>query len=72
VTRALEKAFEEAAKLPPEEQDRIGSWLLSQLTDERAWEGRFRESQDALGQLADEATRRDCLGETTELDPTKL
>jgi hypothetical protein len=69
MTRALQKAFDEAAKLPPEEQDRIGDWLLAELTDERAWEQRFRESPHALGQLADEALDE---SETTELDPKKL
>jgi hypothetical protein len=69
MTRALQKAFDEAAKLPPEEQDRIGDWLLAELTDEREWERRFREFPDVLGRLAYDARDE---SETTELDPKKL
>jgi hypothetical protein len=72
MTRVLEMAFQEAAKLSPEEQDEIGSWLLSELADERAWHRRFRESQDALSELADEALGEIARSDTTDLDPTRL
>jgi hypothetical protein len=69
MTRDVQNAFDEGAKLPPEEQDRIGDWMLAELTDERAWEQRFRESPDTLRQLADEALDE---SQTTEPDPKKL
>lgn len=61
-----------AAKLPPEEQDRIGQWLLSELADEREWDERFCKSQDLLARLADEALEEVARGEVTDLDPAKL
>ena len=72
MTRVLESAFAEAAKLPPEEQDRIGQWLLSELADEREWDERFCKSQDLLARLADEALEEVARGEVTDLDPAKL
>ena len=72
MTRVLEKAFAEAAKLPPDEQDRIGQWLLSELTDDRAWDRRFADSQGTLTQLADEAVDELARVEATDLDPAKM
>jgi hypothetical protein len=37
VTDLLEKAFSEAAKLPPEEQDALANWLLEEMESERRW-----------------------------------
>jgi hypothetical protein len=72
MTRVLEKAFAEVATLPPDEQDRIGHWLLAELSDERDWDRRFLESQDGLAKLADEALEEITRGEVTDLEPTKL
>ena len=72
MTRVLESAFAEAAKLPPDEQDRIGQWLLAELADERSWDEQFRNSQDVLAKLADEALEEIARGDVAVLDPAKL
>jgi hypothetical protein len=72
VTQALEAALAELAKLPPEEQDRVGRWLLEELRDEKRWDRQFRGSQDALSRLGAEALADHAAGRTTPLDPDKL
>ena len=58
--------------LPPEEQDRIASWILGELQDEERWSQAFSNSQDALSNLADEARTEIGAGRATQLDPDKL
>ena len=68
------------ATLPPDEQDRVGRWLLDELRDEDHWARQFAASQDILSKLAAEAradlaaeARADlAAGRTTPLDPEKL
>lgn len=72
MTDLLEKAFEEAAKLPPDEQDAIASLLLAELESERRWDERFAGSQDELAQLAEQALEEDDAGRTEELIPDEL
>ena len=55
MTQLLEKAFEEASKLPALEQNALARWLIDELISERKWEKVFAESEDILDQLADEA-----------------
>ena len=55
MTDLLEKAFQEASRLPPREQDALASVLLAELESERDWQKRFADSQDALSTLADRA-----------------
>jgi hypothetical protein len=71
MTHVLENAIAEVAKLPAEEQDRIGQWILAESADERSWNEQFQTSQDILADLADEALEQDARGEATELDPRK-
>ncbi len=72
MTRALEKAFAEASQLASSEQDRIARWLLAEISDERAWDLKFADSQDLLAQLADEALADVAKGHVTNLDSSKL
>jgi hypothetical protein len=72
VTQVLEAALAELAKLSPEEQDRVGRWLLEELRDEEQWDRQFRGSQDALSKLGAEALADHAAGRTTPLDPDKL
>ena len=72
MTELLEKAFNEAAKLPAEEQDKFAQWILDELESEARWDQAFAESQDMLAQLADEALAEFRRGETEELDPDSL
>ena len=72
MTKLLQKAFDEASKLPEGEQDALGRILLEELASERRWEELFAGSHDLLGQLADEALAEHRAGRTKELDPEKL
>ena len=53
----LQKAFERAAQLPQEEQDKFARFLLAELESEQRWAELFSrpESEDLLERLADEA-----------------
>jgi len=55
MTSLLEKAFNEAAKLPQDEQDSLARLLLADLESERRWSEAFAKSQGQLAALADEA-----------------
>ena len=68
MTELLEKAFAEAAKLPPEEQEALGALLLDELASERRWTQSFANSQDELSRLVDEALAEFHQGKTRHLD----
>lgn len=72
MTQTLDAAIAQLAKLPPDEQDRIGRWLLDELRDEEQWTSQFAASQDTLAKLAAEARADHAAGRTTDLDPEKL
>jgi hypothetical protein len=72
VTRTLDAAIAKLAALPPEEQDRVGRWLLEELADEEQWTRTFEASQDALNKLAAEARADRTAGRTTDVDPDTL
>ena len=67
MTKLLEKAFAEAAKLSQEEQDAVATLLLEELASERRWNEAFAKSQDKLAALADEALAEFDRGETKPL-----
>lgn len=64
MTRLLEKAFEEASKLPEEEQDALAEMLLNDLASEERWTEAFEKSQDKLALLAKEALNEFKQGKT--------
>ena len=68
MTRLLEKAFEEASRLPEVEQNALAKWVLDELHSERDWMKAFAESEDVLEKLADEAVAEKGQGKTTPLD----
>ena len=72
MTKLLQKAFDEASKLPEGEQDALGRILLKELASERRWEDLFAGSQDLLADLADQALAEHRAGRTEKLDPEKL
>lgn len=72
MTDLLEKAFREAAKLSPEDQNRLANFILADLDSERRWDEAFEESQDALAELADQAEEEQKQGETQPLVPDEL
>ena len=72
MTKLLQRAFAEAAKLSDVEQNAIAKWLIEELTAERKWEEAFANSQDVLDRLADEALEEDKKGKTEPMDADRL
>jgi len=72
MTKLLEKAFEEASRLPEMDQNALAKWVLDELNSERAWSKSFAESEDVLEKLADEAIAEKRKGKTTPLDLNRL
>lgn len=72
MTKLLDQAFAEAAKLPPSDQDAFAAWLIEELKSERRWAQLFASSADTLEQLADEALAEFRAGKTRPLDPDQL
>jgi len=68
MTKLLERAFTEAAKLSDKDQDAVASLLLTELQSERKWDQAFASSQEQLGQLADEALGEFERGETLPMN----
>ena len=72
MTELLQKAFEQASKLPATEQDALASALLEEIKAEEKWDAALAESQDDLSGLADAALAEQRAGDTKQLDPDKL
>lgn len=72
MTRTLEEAFAEAAKLSEREQEALGNWLLAEIESDRIWEETFSRSQNFLASLAKNALEEHRSGRTEVLDPEKL
>lgn len=72
MTKLLEKAFQEASKLSPAEQDALASILIAELESEQRWARTFDENQGALGELGEAAMKEDAEGRTETLDPSAL
>lgn len=71
--KLLERAIEEAHKLPENEQEAVGAWLLAEIESERRWDELFsRPPSGALKRMAEEALEEHHRGLTTPLDPDKL
>ena len=72
MTKLLEKAFEEASKLPELEQNVFAKRLLDELVSEKRWEKAFASSEDILSRLADEAIEEHKQGRTKPLNIDNL
>ncbi len=66
--KLLDKAIEEARKLPLREQDALGAIILEEIADEARWARTFADTQDVLEKLADEALADLRAGRTTPLE----
>ena len=64
MTKLLEKAFDESAKLPDDEQDALAQAVLAELASERRWDELFAGSTDVLSELAEEALAEHRAGRT--------
>jgi len=72
MTKLLEEAFAEAAKLPDNDQDALAQAVLAELASERRWDELFAASSDVLSDLAEEALAEHRAGRTKRLDPNTL
>jgi hypothetical protein len=72
VTELLERAFAEASKLSPAEQEVLASRLLAELAVEDEFDRKIAGSVDKLARLAKEALDEHRAGLTEELDPDRL
>src|SRR5262245_41779219 len=72
MTKLLEEAFAEAAKLSAQEQDALAAVILEELASERRWDQAFADSADLLAQLAEQALAEHRAGKTQRLDPERL
>jgi hypothetical protein len=72
MTKLLEKAFAEAAKLPDDDQDALAQAVLAELASERRWDELFAASPEMLRDLAEEALAEHRAGRTKPLDPNTL
>lgn len=72
MTKLLEQAFAEAAKLPADEQDLLAARLLTELAAEDDFDRAIARSSDKLSALACEALSEYRAGLTQELDPDRL
>ena len=69
MVRVLDAAIAKLATLPPDEQERVGRWLLDELQDDEQWTGQFAMSQDALKSLATEAQSERAAGRLKRANP---
>ena len=72
MSKLLDKAFEEASKLPESEQEALAQWLLAELESERRWEEAVARSEEKLSGLAEEALAEYRRGKAEDLDPDEL
>jgi hypothetical protein len=72
VTKLLEQAFQEAAKLTEIEQNTLAKWVLAEMAAEKAWDKSFAVSEEVLDKLADEALNDLKNGKTRPLNLKKL
>ena len=69
MTTLLQQAIAETEKLPPEDQDAIGSRLLAEVEDERRWAARFAATTDEQwDRIVAEVCRDVATGGTRPLD----
>jgi hypothetical protein len=67
MTKLMEKALQEVAKLPAAEQDAMAAIVLEELASEEKWAAAFAGSQDQLAKLAREALAEYNAGKTKPL-----
>jgi hypothetical protein len=70
--KVLQQAVTELSRLPENEQETAGAWILAELESERRWDDLFARSPDLLSELAADAIREDEAGLTEPLDPEQL
>jgi hypothetical protein len=69
MTQLLERAVNEASRLPDSEQDALANLLMEEISSEARWSAAFAGSQSQLAILAAEALAEYDSGRTRPLDP---
>lgn len=72
MTKLLEKAISELAKLPETQQESMAQWILEELEDEARWDRAFAGSLPQLEKLGKKALADYHAGRTRELNPDEL
>ena len=72
MTTSLQNAFNEAAKLSPQEQDFLAEIVFEELRRENEFDQKIQTTCHQLDYLAQEALAEDAAGLTQELDPERL
>ncbi len=67
MTKLLEKALDEVAKLPASEQDALAAILLEEIESEKRWAESFAKSPEKLAKMAEEALAEYRAGRTKPL-----
>jgi hypothetical protein len=67
MTELLNKAFEEAQKLPEKSQDELAQQVLKDIGGESKWDETLGKSQDLLAALADKAREDFKAGRTKKI-----
>lgn len=68
MTKQLQQAFSEAAKLPELKQDLLASWLLAEIADEDEFDRKIERTAGRLSELARSALAEYRSGLTEELN----
>ena len=72
MTKALQKVFEAASKLPDRAQDELAAAILYKLRADVTWATTLRSSLPELERLVAEALREHREDRTTRVDPDDL
>jgi len=67
MTDLLDRAFQHASALPPQQQDAIAAWILAEMEDDARWDESFAKKPSVLAMLADEARAEPAAGQTRPL-----
>jgi hypothetical protein len=67
MTKLLEKALQEIAKLPASEQDAVAAILFEELASEDRWAQSFAKSRDKLAKLVEQVLAEYGAGRTKPL-----
>jgi len=72
MTEILKKAFTEASRLPEDDQDSFGKWMLAELASEKRWDQAFARTRDSLAKLGQRALIEHRNRRTKPLNPGTL
>jgi flagellar motor switch protein FliG len=58
MTKQLDKAFQEASKLPEGKQDALAEWVLKKLKPKKKEEHSLKDLHETMERIADEVVER--------------